>query len=200
MATVLTPHSWSHLAWRCRSSVKQPKRRAGCASRSGLTAAPQNPLHGRCRSPQRPGVRPLNRDWPTRYDGPYPFLLPRQPRTLIRFRLRRVRHFLPFASSCWRGAARSRFTTYSLGWGQTASFEAAATQLMIDRTGARPYHGQERANVDSAITCDAFADLFLPQAGPAPQVVSGSHDAPRASRTLSEQKWSTLGERRGPNQ
>ena len=92
--------------------------------------------------------------------------------------------FFLSSSSCWRGTARSRFTTYSLQRGQTASFEAVATNLMIDRTGARLYYGQDRANGTSGITCGAFAVLFLPQTEPAPQPVSRSHDAPSASRTL----------------
>ncbi|MFN7650711.1 MAG: hypothetical protein ACK5UT_24740, partial [Acidobacteriota bacterium] len=51
---------------------------------------------------------------------------------------------------------------YSLQRGQTASFEAAATKLMIDRTGARLFDGQVRAIVNSAITCDAFATSIFP--------------------------------------
>ncbi len=128
--------------------------------------------------------------------GPDPFLLPRQRPNRVRFRLRLVRRFLPLHSYCWRGTARSRLITCSFQRGQTASFEAAATKPMIDRTGARLYHGQERANVDSAITRDAFAVLFLPQDRPARQVVSGPHDVPRASWTLSEYKWTITRERR----
>ena len=196
IATVLTPHSWSHLACRCRSSVKQPKLHTGCASRSGPTAAKCSPL-------------PISIPAASRCTTSKPGLTDqiRRPRSFFCFRVSREplfdSAFVSFAifflspSCCWRGAARSRFTTYSLQRGQDASFEAAATKLMIDRTGARLYHGQERANVTSAITCDAFAALFLPQAGPAPQVVSGSHDGHRTSRTLSEQKWSSSRERRG---
>ena len=154
MTTVLTPHSWSHLASRCRSSVKQPKFRTGCASRSGPTAArcsrlPMSiPAASRCTT-SKPGLADQIR----------------RPRSLFCFRVSRGSSIpsssrSPFSSSRFFLLARHRpvaIHTYSLQRGQTASFEAAATKLMIDRTGARLYHGQERANVTSAITCDAFA-------------------------------------------
>ena len=181
----MTPHSWSHLACRCRSSGNSQSSER--AAHPGLALPPFDALDCRWRSPPRPGVLLPNRDYRTRSF----FCFRVSGGTLFDSVFVSFAIFFLSLLTYWRGTTRSRFTTYSLQRGQTACFEAAATKLMIDRTGARLYHGQERANVDSAITRDAIAVQFLPQAGPAPQVVPGPHDAPRTSRTLIEQRWST---------
>jgi hypothetical protein len=82
------------------------------------------------------------------------------------------------------GNARSRFRKYSLQRGQAASVEAAATNLMIDQTGARLWYGQPRASGRSAIARNAFASSILAA------MVSGPHDARPARLEL----WSRLGQ------
>jgi len=65
-----------------------------------------------------------------------------------------------------QGTARSRFGKHSLQRGQAASREAAATTLMIDRTGARLWYGQERANGITATACRVSLLSMIPRYAP----------------------------------
>src|ERR1019366_4353435 len=82
-------------------------------------------------------------------------LLACEPLILVRFRCCFACHDLSHPCGEVRGTARSRFGKHSLQRGQATPCEAAATTLMIDRTGARLWYGKERAIGMPAIACRA---------------------------------------------